>query len=387
MALLIRLRIALIRAAYLISRRFRLRPQVVLAASNRSRIDGNLAAIRHELNRRTPPIPAIALAHRSRPGLLGVIGTLLNDLKTTRHLATSRVFVLDDYCLPVYAVRRRAGTTVIRVGHAIGPSKRWGYANPERTESASAALMRHVEVHSNYDFCVLGSRNGIASYAEATRTPPDRFVTDIGIPRTDMLLDPDRHPDALARVRAAFPQLRGKRVVLYAPTYRRSGRAAVHPEFLDLALMASRLRADWTLALRRHPGTRGPLAVPDEAQGFVVDVSGYQEVNELLLATDILVTDYSTVVYDFGLLSRPICFFTPDYEEMAARQGFYVDFTRERIGPTFQDTQQVVDWLTSGELSGEAAGEFARRWLDVTDGRASARFVDRLVVPGLSDGG
>jgi teichoic acid ribitol-phosphate primase len=387
MAVLLTSRIWLIRVTYALARLFPLRERVVLAASNRSRIDGNLAAVRHELRLRNPPIPSIALAYRPPHGVLGASGTLLHDLRTTWYLATSRVFVLDDYCLPVYVVRRRHGTRVIRVGHAIGPSKRWGYGNPERTKSTSAALMREVQVHSNYDVCVLGSQRGIASYAEATRTPPDRFVTDIGIPRTDVLLDPDGHREALARVHAAYPQLSGRRVVLYAPTYRRVGRTAVHPESLDLALMSRRLQPNWVLAIRRHPGTRGPLRVPADARGFAVDVSDYPEVNELLLGVDVLVTDYSTVVYDFGLLGRPISFYTPDYEQVAQRQGFFIDFRGEEIGPTFTTTQQLVEWLSAGELNGEGARTFAKRWLDVADGHASQRFVDRLVVPALARDG
>ena len=384
MGALVWVRIWLIRITYGLAGRLPLRDRVVLAASNRKRIDGNLSAIRRELDARTPGIASVALAYRPPPGMRGVIGAVLNDLRTTALLATSRVFVLDDYCLPVYAVRRRPGTRVIRVGHAIGPGRRWGYGNPERTEATSAALMRRVEVHSNYDFCVLGSRKGVASYAEATRTPADRFVTDVGIPRTDVLLDPSRHTEALDRVRAAYPELANRRVVLYAPTYRRVGRAATHPGFLDLALFARVLGGDWVVAVRRHPGTREPLAVPPEAQQLIVDVSEYPEVNELLIATAVLVTDYSTVVYDFGLLGRPICFFAPDHGRIAEGQGFYVDFSAEGIGPTFDSTDKIAAWIKAGEFDGRAARAFALRWLDVADGQAAKRFVDRLVLPGLS---
>ncbi len=383
MSLLVTVRVWLIRLVYALARRSRLRQRVVLAASNRKRIDGNLSAIRRELERRTPPIPSVAIAYRPPPGLLGLIGTMLNDIRTTRLLATARVFVLDDYCLPVYVVKRRAGTRVIRVGHAIGPGRRWGYGNAERTESTSAALMRQVEVHSNYDFCLLGSRNGIASYAEATRTPVDRFVTDIGMPRTDVLLDTDRHAAALDRVRARYPLLVGRKVVLYAPTYRRVGRQASHDDLLDLGLLARKLSDDWLLAVRRHPGTREALSLPSVAQDVVLDVSDYPEVNELLLATDVLVTDYSTVVYDYALLGRPIAFFTPDHERVAERHGFFVDFTTEGIGPTFDSTDKLAEWLAAADFDGERVRAFGRRWLDVADGHASQRFVDRLVVPAL----
>lgn len=246
-------RIWLIRVTFAIARLTPLRRRVVLAASNRAHIDGNLAAIRSELDRRTPPIPNVAIAYRPPRGWRALVGTALNDVRTAWNLATARVFVLDDYCLPVYVVRKRPGTRIIRTGHAIGPSKRWGYGIAERAANTDDPLLRRVRVHSNYDVCVLGSRNGIASYAEATSTTSDRFVTDIGIPRTDVLLDESRRLAVVAAVRAAYPGLANRRVVLYAPTYRRVGRKATHPEFLDVELLARELGDTQVLAIRRHP--------------------------------------------------------------------------------------------------------------------------------------
>lgn len=377
-------RIWLIRVTFAVARLMPLRRRVVLAASNRARIDGNLAAIRRELDRRNPPIANVTSAYRPPHGLRGLVGTALNDVRTTWNLATARVFVLDDYCLPVYVVRPRRGTLVIRTGHAIAPSKRWGYGIPERAANTDDPLLRRVRVHSNYDVCVLGSRNGIASYAEATRTPPDRFVTDIGIPRTDVLLDEARRPQVVAAVHAAYPELADRRVLFYAPTYRRVGRKATHPDFLDLELMARELGDSYVLAIRRHPGTEAGFKVPAAAAGFVVDVSAHPEVNDWLLMTDVLITDYSTVVYDFALLGRPMCFFTPDYDAFAARQGFYVDFTREGLGPTFRTTAELATWLRAGAFDTARIAEFARHWLEVADGHASERFVDRLVLPALA---
>ena len=308
----------------------------------------------------------------------------MNDVRTTWNLATARVFVLDDYCLPVYVVRPRRGTLVIRTGHAIAPSKRWGHGIAQKAVNAPDPVMSRVRVHSNYDVCVLGSRNGIASYAEATSTPPDRFVTDIGIPRTDVLLDKTRRSAAVAAVHSAYPGLAHRRVVLFAPTFRRIGRKATHPDYLDLALLARELGGSHVLAIRCHPGVDAEVRIPGAAKGFVVDVSAHVEVNELLLAADVLVTDYSTVVYDFALLGRPIAFFAPDYDEFVAARGFYVDYTREGPGPTFRTTADLAAWLRAAEFDTEQVSRFARHWLEIADGHASERFVDRLVLPALA---
>jgi CDP-glycerol glycerophosphotransferase (TagB/SpsB family) len=174
------------------------------------------------------------------------------------------------------------------------------------------------------------------------------------------------------------------RVILYAPTFRGDDMTkARHPEDLDLGLLARTLGADHVLLLRRHPAARRQaLAVPGR-EGFIIDVSDYPEVNELMLVSDVLLTDYSSVAFEFALLERPMAFFAPDADAYERERGFYFDYRATMPGPVFETTDALAAYLRAGSFDLARVESFSKTWFEVADGHASERFVERVVVPAL----
>jgi CDP-glycerol glycerophosphotransferase len=174
-------------------------------------------------------------------------------------------------------------------------------------------------------------------------------------------------------------------VVLYAPTYRdhvidRRGRYR-----LDLHLDLERLRAavgpDTVILFRKHHYVTD--AVPTGSDGFVRDVSSYPDGTELLLAADVLVTDYSSLMFDFANTGRPMLFFTYDLDSYQDEiRGFYLDYVDTVPGPLLRTTDEVADALR--DIDGTTAAyrdryrEFASRFCSLDDGQAAARVVDRV---------
>ena len=106
--------------------------------------------------------------------------------------------------------------------------------------------------------------------------------------------------------------------------------------------------------------------------------------NELLLVADVLVTDYSSVMFEYALLERPMAFLAPDADAYTAERGFYLDLRTDLPGPVFATTADLAAHLVSGAFDVERTRAFARRWFDVADGSAAARFVERVVLPGAA---
>jgi CDP-glycerol glycerophosphotransferase len=227
---------------------------------------------------------------------------------------------------------------------------------------------------------------------------PNRFSTPIlrrayavegemletGYPRDDVLARPDR--DVLgAEVRRRLGVPEGKRTVLYAPTYRdnvfdRRGRYRLDLQ-LDLALLRRSLGDDTVILFRKHHYIVDP--VPTDPEGFVRDVSQYPDGTELMLAADVLVTDYSSMMFDFANTGRPMLFFTHDldaYQDVI--RGFYFDFVKEAPGPLLRTTEELAGAL--GDLDAVRATyadryeAFVRRFCELDDGHASARVVERV---------
>ena len=377
------LRAALVRIGFLVGRLFPLRGRVVLATAHADSIGGNLAWIRDELRRSHPEIPVTEVASRLPAGLRALVGAAAGQVAAGFRLATARVTVIDDYYFPMYVAPKRPGTTFVQVWHACGALKRFGYSLGDRS-FGKGRRRAHVPIHAGYDRCLVSAARFAPYYAEAFGVPVERFTARLGIPRTDLFFDEERIARTSRELRQRYSIPEGKRVVLYAPTFRGASiTKARTPNDVDLHALERALGDDHVVLLRAHPFV-GSWAIGDPGlRGFVIDVSGHPDVNELMLVSDVLVTDYSSVIYEYALLGRPMAFFAPDHEAFEAERGFYVDYPAYVPGPVVTTTDALADHLRAGRFDVERVRRFAAESFDVADGRASARFVEEVVVPAI----
>ncbi|WP_017571655.1 CDP-glycerol glycerophosphotransferase family protein, partial [Nocardiopsis halotolerans] len=209
-------------------------------------------------------------------------------------------------------------------------------------------------------------------------------ILETGYPRNDVFFAPDREAVARrTRERLGLPE--GRKVVLYAPTWRDDKYYARGRHKLDLHLdlrrMYDKLGDDHVLLVRRHP--RVVDSVPIVGRDFVYDVSLYPEIMELFLITDVLVTDYSSMMFDFANTGRPMLFFTYDLEGYRDNlRGFYFDFEETAPGPLLTESDEVISALLDiDEVARESEASyraFVERFCPLDDGYAAARVVDRV---------
>jgi len=355
----------------------------VFATTAALKTTGNLEFIRRELERRTPPIRYRVVATRPGGTWRSWFLAFAFNVRAGYHLARARVFIVDDYFFAIYVIRKRPGTTIIQTWHASGAFKKIGYSVLDKTFGADESLVSRVAIHSNYDVCLMASKSAAVHYAEAFRQPLERFVTDIGMPRTDVLFGP-RVPEVAAAVRARYRLPDGKRVILYAPTFRGTTvRNATSPTELDFAMLHQVLGEDHVVLLKLHPFVRDAHQIPPELAGFAIDASDHHDIHELMLVSDVLVTDYSSTIFEFSLLGRPMAFFAPDIADYDGERGFYFDYRSGVPGPVFETTADLAAWLRAGAFDLDRVARFRAESFEVADGHASERFVDRIVLPAL----
>ncbi|WP_106397550.1 bifunctional glycosyltransferase/CDP-glycerol:glycerophosphate glycerophosphotransferase [Actinocorallia populi] len=207
-------------------------------------------------------------------------------------------------------------------------------------------------------------------------------LIEAGYPRNDLLHSPDARRVA-ERVRSLLGVPAGKKVVLYAPTWRDDqfyGVGRYKSDWrIDLDMFERELADDHVLVARLHPN------VVDGApeRPFVYDASSYPDIGELYLAADLLVTDYSSVMFDFAELRRPMLFYTYDLAHYRDKlRGFYFDFEREAPGPLLETSEELIEAIGNvGEVSRKYAAAydaFYERFCSLDDGFAAARVVDRV---------
>jgi CDP-glycerol glycerophosphotransferase len=214
-------------------------------------------------------------------------------------------------------------------------------------------------------------------------------VHETGYPRNDVLSRPDRD-DVRQRVRADLDIPDGTTAVLYAPTWRDNlvFDSPDGPDFdipIDLTAFTDRLGKDHVLLTRLHNMVAGRLAIPPGAP--VIDVSDRAESAELYLAADMLVTDYSSAMFDFAVTGKPMVFYTYDLEHYRDDlRGFYFDLTEVAPGPLVRTSEELVEAIADRDVAAsELADRYARfrdTFCSLEDGHATDRVLDLLFPPG-----
>jgi len=343
--------------------------RVVLASPRTARLEGNLLAIHDALRRRHPSLRPVVLVDTYGYGLRAKAAYLLRTVRGMYYLRTSWLVIVDNAYLPVHVAPHRQGTTVVQVWHAVSAVKRFGLdtlAPPDEPE--------RTFLHRYYDDVIVSSEGVRATYAAALRTPLERVLA-LGTPRTDAFFDPAALEATRRRLLEAHPTLAGRRVVLYAPTLRGRGSQKASAASLDPARLRARLPDDHAIVLKVHPNV-DPASVPTAGYDVVVDPT--DEINEWLALTDVLVTDYSSAIFEFALLRRPVVLLTGDIAEYSRDPGVCLDFATEMIGTQVTDTDGVAAAILEDRFDLSGYDAFIARHLGACDGHASDRFVERF---------
>lgn len=173
----------------------------------------------------------------------------------------------------------------------------------------------------------------------------DKKMLEFGYPRNDILYQKNTERDIIAlKEKLNLPS--DKKIVLYAPTWRDDefiSRGKYKFELqLDLKELEKQLGNEYIVLLRMHYFIASQLDISD-FKGFVYDYSNYDDIAELYLIADLLITDYSSVFFDYANLKRPILFYTYDLEKYRdTLRGFYIDIEREVPGPLLKTTEEVI---------------------------------------------
>ncbi|MFF4176961.1 CDP-glycerol glycerophosphotransferase family protein [Streptomyces sp. NPDC001750] len=295
-------------------------------------------------------------------------------------LATSRHIVTNTQ-LPEW-FERRDDQFVVQTWHGT-PLKRIGL-DLAGTAQADAAYIATIERRAR-QWSVLVSPNGFSTPVLRRSFGYRGEVLECGYPRNDLFHAPDRAKVAAAlRERLGIPE--GRRVVLYAPTWRddqpRGGGRYALDLRLDLAAAERELGADTVLLVRRHHLVAD--RVPDSGSGFVRDVSRHPDAGELMLISDALVTDYSSLMFDFALTGRPMLFHTHDLAHYRdTLRGFCFDFEARAPGPLIPGAAGLVEALRDPERAtrghARAYEAFRRDFCDLDRGHAAADVADRML--------
>ena len=293
-------------------------------------------------------------------------------------IATSKYVILDDYYLPLYKLKVRKRTEVIQTWHAAGAFKKFGHSAVGYRESNTKEFER--EAHGSYTKVAVTSKEIVPFYAEAFNIN-EKCVYPVGLPRTDLFFNKEEIEYIKQKYLGIYPALRNKKIITYAPTFRGGpGKRATFNIQLDLKKMAIELSDEYVLILKLHPSVTKGVKIPKEASDFVLNMSK-NEINNVLSITDILISDYSSVIFEYAILERPMIFFAYDLNEYLQDRSFYYDYKEFIPGPIAEETDQVISLIQKNSFDIQGVRNFKEKFFDDLDGQASKRFVETFIKP------
>ncbi|MFE0604444.1 CDP-glycerol glycerophosphotransferase family protein [Streptomyces sp. NPDC058892] len=273
------------------------------------------------------------------------------------------------------ALVKRPGQVLLQTQHGT-PLKRVGLDLQDRPAAAPttdfAGLLRGAD---QWDYLLSSNRHSTLVWEKAV---PSSYTTlEYGYPRNDLFHRASRTEVLELRERLGIPA--GSTAILYAPTHRDYRRS--RPDHLDFERLLRELGPRFTVLVRTHL-TYADADHPWEPHPRLVDVSSHPSVEELCLASDALVTDYSSLMFDYAVLDRPIVIHADDWEAYEAARGTYFDLRSAPPGAIARTQDELVDIFTTGHWQGSRSAQlrsaFRARFCSYDDGHAAERVVRRV---------
>lgn len=370
--------------------------KVVLFMIHNSKFRGSLKFIHDEMKKRDSEFEFVIVSKKqlfsaSGKGVSKVLSLCKAGLYfyfvLNYHLATAEYIFLNDNFQPLAYMNVSKKAKVVQVWHGVGAFKRFGLsteADPVIRECTSKGNQKVTHLF-------VSSKQVIPYYAEAMGMAEDRIYAD-GIPVTDYYFDETKKQDGKENVYQKYPELRGKKVILYTPTFRESNEEnKALMSYFDYKEIKKRLGEEWAVLVRLHPQIHKEISIEEKD---CYDVTDYPDIKELYVVADVLVNDYSSTVVEYALLGKPIILYAYDLEKYD--RGFYRDYRANAAGVIAHSQKELIEALEGicGDLwdadqKGNMMVEmkqhrehFLKLQYDKLDGMATKRVVDRVLGKG-----
>lgn len=311
----------------------------------------DFSLIKEEMERIDLSIQNVLLTKRLEKGFVNTISYVFHMLKQMYHIATSKVVIVDTYCIPVCVLKHKETTKIIQIWHAMGAIKKFGYQTLGKNAGAEKEIADVMCMHKNYDYVLCSSKVTKDYYCEAFNVDESK-IKYIGMPRVDYILK-EKNTDEIYK---EYPQLKDKINVLYVPTFRKGKKIRIKK------LIDKFDTTKYNLIIKLHPLDRKEYKYI-EKDGVIFDdkFKSY----DLLEVSDKIITDYSSLAIEVTLLNKPLYFYAYDFDEYGEDPGLNLDFEKEEIGKYLATTVTKLLKLLDEEYDYEILNRFKNRYLSI----------------------
>ena len=295
------------------------------------------------------------------------------------HISTSKTIFMDNIFLPFSSIKIKNDTRLVQLWHGTGAIKKFGL------ECEKGWIKKlGINTNRNTTHLIVGSSYMKKIYKTAFEVE-DEKIFNIGCPRTDILFNKQILKEKKDEFLIDYPELTDKKIILYAPTFRdnenKLDEIQIH---LDINKLMSNLDENYVLGLRFHPHIASNIDLDKYIlkanQNRVYNFSYYNKLNTLLIGSNILITDYSSIIYEYALTKKPMIFYCYDLAEFEkSGRGFYEDYKSIVPGPIAFKTDELVE-LIKKDAENYDIKEFLDIYLEKCDGNSRKRLYNLLML-------
>lgn len=286
----------------------------------------------------------------------------------------SYIFTTDDSRL-IDFIKFRKETKIVCLWHACGALKKFGNSRVKYWKR-DFFLRRMFFFYKNLNLFTVSSPACLPFYSEATGISlKKKIIQPLGISRTDIFFD----ENFIANCKEKKSSLTDKKIILYAPTFRGGTFSnAYTPDFIDFEKMKESLKNDYIILINRHPGSfNTPYNIPKSCSDFAIDVSGKYDISELITMSDILIGDYSSLIFEWSLFGKPFLPLVPDMDIYG--KGFYIDFESIIAPYRCNNTDDLIRAIKNiKQYDYSFLTQLKENFMSSCDGKATKRILDMI---------
>ncbi len=296
---------------------------------------------------------------------------LWNCLCMLKKLARAEIVFVDESNDVLAALPIRTETKMIQTWHGCGAFKRFGYDLPKKVSE---------KYYNDYTFTTVSSSEVIDIYASSMGQLREKILP-IGVSRTDVFFSAQYLKESEERIRNKYGISSGKKIILYAPTFRGNVQKAKAPKLLSIEKLYHAFHDEYVVLYKGHPAVKKKIEIADMYRHFFIDASS-DEIEMLLSSADLCVTDYSSLIFEYSLLERPMFFFAYDYKEYVTDRGFYYEFEEFAPGPISYVDEELIRQIKESDTKDltDSVIVFKKRFMGACDGKSTQRIVDKILL-------
>ena len=276
------------------------------------------------------------------------------------HIASAKVVIVDTYSIPVSCLKHKGDLKVVQIWHALGAVKKFGLQSAGKAQGRDSGVAKAMCMHQNYDYVIAPSSRTGKFYCKAFGCK-DENIKIFSLPRVDVLVSGESRRDEFINLN---PQFKDKKIVAYLPTFRDNDDLYARQLFEAFEDVD-----EIELVISAHPLSK-------TAASGKYTFNGDFNSRDLMLLSDVNITDYSACAFEASLLNKPLYFYVPDYDIYTAEQGLNVDVKNEIPLYTFDYPSDLITAITGEDYRLETLSIFSKNFVEKTGTDNTSRLAE-----------